>query len=106
MVLRSLRDAGIGSIAAIGILRCERLPAVAAVTKAGYPAPPRCSDRSPFPEPPMSPKSPIAPADFIHTGYALHDHILTVTLNRPQRRNASSTTSGARSNTRARSRRS
>lgn len=36
----------------------------------------------------MSPKSPIAPADFIHTGYALHDHVLTVTLNRPQRRNA------------------
>jgi enoyl-CoA hydratase/carnithine racemase len=36
----------------------------------------------------MQPKSPIAPADFIHTGYALHDHVLTVTLDRPQRRNA------------------
>ena len=31
----------------------------------------------------------ILPADsFEHTGYALSDHVLTVTLNRPQRRNA------------------
>jgi enoyl-CoA hydratase/carnithine racemase len=36
----------------------------------------------------MSPKTLIAPAEFIHTGYTLDGHILTVTLNRPQRRNA------------------
>ena len=36
----------------------------------------------------MSLKPPIAPESFIHTGYALADHILTITLNRPERRNA------------------
>jgi len=30
----------------------------------------------------------IAPQDFVHTGYELVDHVLTVTLNRPERRNA------------------
>ncbi|MCX7274605.1 MAG: enoyl-CoA hydratase-related protein [Burkholderiales bacterium] len=30
----------------------------------------------------------IDPPSFIHTGYSLVDHVLTVTLNRPQRRNA------------------
>ena len=30
----------------------------------------------------------IAPQDFVHTRYELVDHVLTVTLNRPERRNA------------------
>ena len=36
----------------------------------------------------MGLKHSIDPADFIHTGYVLDGHVLTVTLNRPQRRNA------------------
>lgn len=36
----------------------------------------------------MALKSPIAPESFVHTGYTLADHILTITLNRPARRNA------------------
>jgi enoyl-CoA hydratase/carnithine racemase len=36
----------------------------------------------------MALPAPLNPADFIHTGYALDGHVLTITLNRPQRRNA------------------
>lgn len=36
----------------------------------------------------MSPRSTIAPQDFMHTGYALDAHVLTITLRRPERRNA------------------
>jgi enoyl-CoA hydratase/carnithine racemase len=36
----------------------------------------------------MSLRSTILPQDFKHTGYALSDHVLTITLNRPERRNA------------------
>jgi enoyl-CoA hydratase/carnithine racemase len=36
----------------------------------------------------MPAKPSIAPDAFQHTGYALADHVLTITLNRPQRRNA------------------
>jgi enoyl-CoA hydratase/carnithine racemase len=36
----------------------------------------------------MSLRAPIDSAAFIHTGYALSDHVLTITLNRPERRNA------------------
>lgn len=36
----------------------------------------------------MRSRDPIAPDAFIHTGYALDGHVLTVTLDRPQRRNA------------------
>lgn len=36
----------------------------------------------------MHSPTPIAPAEFVHTGYALENHVLTVTLNRPERRNA------------------
>lgn len=36
----------------------------------------------------MHAQEPIAPADFRHTGYALDGHVLTVTLDRPERRNA------------------
>lgn len=36
----------------------------------------------------MASKPSIAPEAFVHTGYALADHVLTVTLNRPERRNA------------------
>lgn len=36
----------------------------------------------------MHSPTPIATADFIHTGYVLENHVLTVTLNRPERRNA------------------
>lgn len=31
---------------------------------------------------------PIDPADFIHVLYSVHEHVATVTLNRPERRNA------------------
>ena len=30
----------------------------------------------------------LVPADFVHTGYVLDGHVLTITLNRPARRNA------------------
>jgi enoyl-CoA hydratase/carnithine racemase len=36
----------------------------------------------------MSEKSALAAADFVHTGYVVDDHIATITLNRPERRNA------------------
>ena len=36
----------------------------------------------------MTPKTLIPPAEFQHTGYQCDAHVLTVTLNRPQRRNA------------------
>ncbi|HPU54016.1 MAG TPA: enoyl-CoA hydratase/isomerase family protein, partial [Burkholderiaceae bacterium] len=36
----------------------------------------------------MTLASPIPAESFQHTGYALDGHVLTVTLNRPQRRNA------------------
>ncbi len=36
----------------------------------------------------MRSKTPIAPDAFVHTGYELDAHVLTVTLNRPERRNA------------------
>lgn len=36
----------------------------------------------------MTLKTPIPPEQFVHTGYALEGHVLTVTLNRPERRNA------------------
>jgi len=36
----------------------------------------------------MPTTAPIDPAEFVHTGYQLAEHVLTVTLNRPERRNA------------------
>ena len=36
----------------------------------------------------MPAKLPLAPEDFVHTGYAIADQVLTITLNRPERRNA------------------
>lgn len=36
----------------------------------------------------MLPSPAIDPAEFRHTGFALIDHVLTITLNRPERRNA------------------
>ncbi len=36
----------------------------------------------------MVPKPGIPPEEFVHTGYALAQHVLTVTLDRPARRNA------------------
>ena len=36
----------------------------------------------------MSTTALIPAAEFVHTGYELSEHVLTVTLNRPQRRNA------------------
>lgn len=36
----------------------------------------------------MAHQTPPAPEDFIHTGYVLDGHVLTITLNRPERRNA------------------
>lgn len=36
----------------------------------------------------MASKPGIAPESFVHTGYALERHVLVVTLNRPERRNA------------------
>jgi enoyl-CoA hydratase/carnithine racemase len=36
----------------------------------------------------MSTPHALAPDAFVHTGYQLADHVLTVTLNRPERRNA------------------
>ena len=36
----------------------------------------------------MHTDTPIAPADFTCTGYAVDNHVLTITLNRPERRNA------------------
>lgn len=36
----------------------------------------------------MFPKEVLAPEQFLHTGYDLVAHVLTITLNRPERRNA------------------
>jgi enoyl-CoA hydratase/carnithine racemase len=36
----------------------------------------------------MRSRTPIAPEAFVHTGHVLEDHVLTITLNRPERRNA------------------
>jgi enoyl-CoA hydratase/carnithine racemase len=41
-----------------------------------------------LPEDTMSEKAKLAVADFVHTGYAIDDHVATITLNRPERRNA------------------
>ena len=36
----------------------------------------------------MTTRQAIAPDDFVHTGFELTGHVLTITLNRPERRNA------------------
>lgn len=36
----------------------------------------------------MTTTAPLAPTDFVHTGYTLDGHVLTITLDRPARRNA------------------
>lgn len=36
----------------------------------------------------MATPAPLSPDTFVHTGYALDGHVLTITLNRPERRNA------------------